>query len=275
MFDDFFTRALIAGIGVAIVAGPLGCFIVWRKLAYYGDTISHASLLGVALAILLNSNTTLFVFIIATIIALSLLLLQARANVSADSLLGILAHSSLALGLISLSFITWIRVDIMSFLFGDILAVSVPDLLIIYVGGSIVLGITIIIWRPLFAGTVDMELAKAEGVNIRLYDFVFMLLVAGVVAISIKVVGLLLITALLIIPAVTARRFSSGPEQMAIIASLVGVLAVISGLFSSLEWDTPSGPSIVLSAFCLFLISILPIWGLKAYYYRLNSKLNG
>lgn len=258
MLDDFFTRAILAGIGVAIVAGPLGCFIVWRRLAYFGDTLSHAALLGVALAFLFEVNITLAVFCVSACVSLALLLLQKRATLSADALLGLLAHSALALGLVALAFMTWIRLDLMGFLFGDILAVSKTDIAVIWLGGAVVLAILAVIWRPLFAATVNRELAEAEGMNPERANIIFMLLMAAVIAIAMKIVGVLLITAMLIIPAATARRFATGPEQMALLAALIGATSVLGGLFGSLEWDTPSGPSIVVAALVLFLLSILP-----------------
>jgi len=258
MLDDFFARAILAGIGVALVAGPLGCFIVWRRLAYFGDTLSHAALLGVALAFLFEVNITLAVFGVSACISIALLLLQKRATLSADALLGLLAHSSLALGLVVLAFMTWVRMDLMGFLFGDILAVSKTDIAIIWLGGGLVLAVLAAIWRPLFAGTVNAELAQAEGMNPERANIVFMLLMAAVIAISMKIVGVLLITAMLIIPAATARRFASGPEQMALLAAGIGAVAVTGGLFGSLEWDTPAGPSIVVAALGLFLLSLLP-----------------
>ena len=258
MLDDFFIRALVAGIGVAIVAGPFGCFIVWRRLAYFGDTLSHAALLGVAFALLMESNITLTVFAVSASIAVALLILQKYAIVSADSLLGLLSHSALALGLVVLAFMTWVRIDLMGLLFGDILAVSKTDIFTIYAGGLVALIILALIWRSLFAGTVNFELAEAEGMNPGRSDIIFMLLMAGVISIAIKIVGVLLITALLIIPAATARRFVSGPEQMAITAAFIGACSIIGGLFSSLNWDTPSGPSIVVMAFIFFVLSILP-----------------
>ncbi|MEP3274919.1 MAG: metal ABC transporter permease [Stappiaceae bacterium] len=258
MLDDFFTRAIVAGIGVALVAGPLGCFIVWRRLAYFGDTLSHAALLGVALSFLMDVNLTLAVFLVSTLVSVLLLMLQQRGGLSSDSLLGLLSHSSLALGLVVLAFMTWVRIDLMGLLFGDILAVSKSDLVMIYGGGFAVLALLVLIWRPLFATTVNLELADAEGVNTGTVNLIFMVLMACVIAISIKIVGVLLITALLIIPAATARRFSSGPEQMAVLAALIGIAAVIGGLFGSLRWDTPSGPSIVVAALCLFLLSLSP-----------------
>lgn len=259
MLDDFFTRAIIAGVGVALVAGPLGCFIVWRRLAYFGDTLSHAALLGVAIALLFDVNLTLAVFVVAAAVSLALLMLQRRATLSSDSLLGLLAHAALALGLVVLAFMTWVRVDLMSFLFGDILAVSVMDIVTIYAGGAVVLGVLIRIWHPLFATTVNPELAEAEGMNPDRINVVFMLLMATVIAISIKIVGVLLITAMLIIPAATARRFARGPEQMAILAALFGIASVFGGLGGSLQWDTPSGPSIVVAATILFVVSLTPL----------------
>lgn len=263
MLDDFFSRALIAGAGVALVAGPLGCFIVWRRLAYFGDTLSHAALLGVALAFLFEVNVTLAVFAVSVCVSLALLLLQKRATLSADALLGLLAHSSLAVGLVALAFMTWVRVDLMGFLFGDILAVTPFDIAVIWGGGACVLVMLTVVWRSLFAATVNMELAQAEGMNPERANIIFMLLMAAVIAISMKIVGVLLITALLIIPAAAARRFAYGPEQMAIFAAIIGVAAVFGGLFGSLEWDTPAGPSIVVAALALFVLSILPFPKIK------------
>ena len=259
MFDDFFARAMMAGIGVALIAAPLGCFIVWRRMAYFGDTISHSALLGVALGFLLQININLAVFAIAALVSLSLLALQKRTKLSSDSVLGILSHSALALGLVVIALMPELRVDLMGYLFGDILAVSRTDIAIIYAGGFAVLLVLAWIWRPLLAETVSFDLARAEGLKPEFTRLVFMLLVALIVAIAMKVVGILLITALLIIPASTARRYASSPEMMAAAAMLVGVLAVIAGLYGSLSFDTPSGPSIVVAALILFLVvSLVP-----------------
>ena len=259
MLDDFFIRAVVGGIGVALLAGPLGCFIVWRRLAYFGDTLSHSALLGVAMALLLNMNITLTVFVISVVVSMLLILLQRRASLSSDALLGLLAHATLAVGLVVLAFMTWVRVDLMGFLFGDILAISVKDIAIIWGGGLIVLALVSFIWKPLLASTVSYEIAVAEGLRPDLANFLFMVLMAGVIAISMKIVGVLLITALLIIPAATARRFSGNPEIMAVMASVLGAASVWLGLEGSLKWDTPAGPSIVVAALAFFIISVLPL----------------
>ena len=267
MLDDFFVRAVIGGIGVAVLAGPLGCFIVWRRLAYFGDTLSHSALLGVAIALLLELNITFTVFIISVIVAMLLLLLQRQAQLSSDALLGLLAHATLAVGLVVLAFMTWVRVDLMGFLFGDILAINRTDIVIIWIGGLAVLAALALIWKSLFAATVNYEIAVAEGLKPDRANFFFMVLMAAVIAISMKIVGVLLITALLIIPAATARRFAISPEMMAIVASMIGAASVWIGLEGSLRWDTPAGPSIVVAALLGFIISLLPVqWLFK----RLN-----
>ena len=258
MLDDFFVRALVAGVGVALVTGPLGCFIIWRRMAYFGDTLSHAALLGVALSLLLQVNTIVAVGFVCVVLSLLLLLLRRNNTLSSDALLGLLSHSALALGLVCLAFMTWVRVDLLGLLFGDILAVTRLDIALIYGGGGIVLLVLVLIWRRLFAATVSPDLAAAEGLRPERAELVFVLLTAIVIAISLKIIGALLITALLIIPAACARRLSASPEQMAVIAAFAGAAAVIGGLYASLTYDTPSGPSIVVAAMALFLISLVP-----------------
>jgi zinc transport system permease protein len=259
MLDDFFTRALIAGIGVALVAGPLGCFVVWRRMAYFGDTLSHAALLGVALALLLDVNITLSVGAVSIVLALLLLALRHGDTLPSDALLGLLSHSALAIGLVCLAFMTWVRVDLLGLLFGDILSVTRTDIAMIYSGGAIVLGGLLLIWRQLFAATVSSDLAGAEGLRPDRAEMVFMLLTAIVIAISLKIIGALLITALLILPAAAARRWARSPEQMAVIAAFAGVVAVVAGLNGSLYYDTPSGPSIVVAAMLIFVFSLFPV----------------
>ena len=258
MMDDFFSRALIAGVGVALVAGPLGCFIVWRRMAYFGDTLSHASLLGVALALLFQVNITLSVFIVSVFVSMVLVLLQQRITLSADALLGLLAHSSLAVGMVALSFMTWVRVDLMGFLFGDILAVTPFDIVIIWCGGICVVVLLVFFWQSLFASTINHELAQAEGMKPEQANIIFMMLMAAVIAITMKIVGVLLITSMLIFPAAIARRFATGPEQMAFLAVIIGIIAVFGGLLGSLQWDTPAGPSIVVAASVFFIVTVLP-----------------
>lgn len=256
MFDDFFVRALVGGVGVALVAGPLGCFVVWRRMAYFGDSVAHGALLGVALGIALGIDLNAGIVIACVAFALLFLLLERQRRLAADTLLGILAHGALALGLVALGFVELGRVDLMGYLFGDILAVNRTDLIWIYGGGGAVLAATALLWRPLLAITVNEELARAEGVRVGAVRFAFTLLIALTIAIAMKVVGLILIVALLIVPAAAARRLARSPEQMALLASAAGAASVVGGLHGSLAWDTPSGPSIVVAALALFALNL-------------------
>jgi len=257
MFDDFFIRALIAGVGIALVTGPLGCFIIWRRLSFFGDTLAHAALLGVTMAVFFEINIAFSVFFISSVVALILLKLQQTTKLPGDALLGLLAHSSLAVGLVVIGFLTSIRFDIMGLLFGDILAVNQNDLLLIWIGGALILLILKFIWRPLFASTVNYELAEAEGMKPDKFNAIFTVLMAAVIAISIKIVGLLLITGMLIMPAAMGRNLSNNPQQMVILSVIAGLLSVIIGLFSSLQFNTPSGPSIITAALILFCFTLI------------------
>jgi zinc transport system permease protein len=258
MLDDFFVRAMLAGIGLALTTGPLGCFVIWRRMAYFGDTMAHSALLGVALSLFFSLNLMVSVFVVAALVSLILIVLQKRQGLSADALLGILSHATLAIGLVMVAFMTWVRFDLIAFLFGDILAVTPTDVAIVWIGGFVVVGVIAWLWRPLLAGTVNVELAEAEGMQPERARLIFMLLMALVIAIAMKIVGIMLITSLLIIPAAAARRFATTPEVMAVLASVIGAVAVVMGLFGSLTYDTPSGPSIVVAALLLFIISLLP-----------------
>tara|TARA_B100000475_G_scaffold158423_1_gene119236 strand:+ start:260 stop:1063 length:804 start_codon:yes stop_codon:yes gene_type:complete len=259
MLDDFFIRALLAGIGIALVTGPLGCFIIWRRLSFFGDTLAHAALLGVTMAVFFEINIAFSVFLISSVVALILIKLQKNTKLPGDALLGLLAHSSLAVGLVVIGFLTSIRFDVMGLLFGDILAVNQNDLLLIWIGGAFILLILKFIWKPLFASTVNHELAEAEGMEPNKFNAIFTVLMAAVIAISIKIVGLLLITGMLIMPAAMGRNLSNNPQQMVKLSVIGGLLSVIIGLFSSLQFNTPSGPSIITAALILFCFSLIKI----------------
>ncbi|MDH3692090.1 MAG: metal ABC transporter permease [Gammaproteobacteria bacterium] len=254
--DDFVIRAAAAGIGLALVAGPLGCFVVWRRMAYFGATLSHAALLGVALGLLLKINLQLGVLIVCIGVSVSLVALERQRTLATDTLLGILAHGSLAIGLIVVSFMQAVRVDLLGYLFGDILAVDTDDLLWLYGGGAACLLLLAKIWRPLLAETVHQELARVDGVRIEQVRMTFLLLLSVVVAVGMQVMGVLLVVSMLIIPPAVARKFAVTPERMALLATLVGCVAVLGGLGASMQWDSPAGPSIVAVATVIFVLCV-------------------
>ena len=259
--NDFVVRALLAGIGIALVAGPLGCFVVWRRMAYFGATMAHAALLGVALGLWFEVDAVLGILAVCVVVSLLLAGLQAGGGLATDTLLGILAHAALALGLVVMALAGGLGIDLMATLFGDVLAVSGADLAWVWGGGAVVAAVLARLWRPLLLVTVNADLARVDGVAVAGVRLAFMLLIAAVTAIAMKIVGLLLIVSMLIIPAAAARRLAATPEAMAAGAALVGCVAVVGGLAASLRWDTPAAPSIVVAAVALFLLGLLPIPG--------------
>ncbi|OED41500.1 hypothetical protein ACH42_13800 [Endozoicomonas sp. (ex Bugula neritina AB1)] len=255
--SDLLLHALLAGYGVAVLAAPLGCFVVWRRMAYFGDTLSHSALLGISLGLLLDINLNLAVILCSMILAFILVTFQEKQKVASDTLLGILAHSSLSLGLVAVSFADNVRVDMMAYLFGDLLAVGLNDIYLIYGGGILVLGTLAWLWKPLLSMSIHAELAQVEGIPVKRVRMILTMLMALVIAIAMKIVGALLITSLMIIPAATAQKLAKTPEQMALYASLFGLLSVSGGLAASWQFDTPAGPSVVVTSFFLFIFSQL------------------
>ena len=261
MLDDFMTRATLAGVGVAFAAAPLGCFVVWRRMAYFGDATAHAAMLGVALSLALQMSIFIGAIAVALIMAVTVTVLTGR-GYAMDTLLGVLAHSALAFGLVAVSFLSGIRIDLMAYLFGDILAVSRMDLVVIWGGAALVVALIAWRWSALLTSTLNEELAYAGGLDPKREQLILTLSLAITVAVAIKVVGVLLIAALLIIPAAAARNLARTPEAMALIAAVIGAVSAIAGLRAAYVFDTPAGPSIVCVAAVIFAgFSVLGLRG--------------
>ncbi|EKE70692.1 MULTISPECIES: metal ABC transporter permease [Roseobacteraceae] len=256
LLDDFMVRAILAGLGLVIAAAPLGCFVVWRRMAYFGDATAHAAILGVALALAFNVSIFAGVLVVALIMALAVSSLNGR-GFAMDTLLGVMAHSSLAFGLVAVSFVHGVRVDLMAYLFGDILAVGRSDLAVIWVGAALVSGLLYWRWSALLTATLNPDLAMASGVSPKREQLILSLALALVVAVAIKVVGTLLIAAMLLIPAAAARPFARTPERMAVIAMVIGGIAIFGGIEGAFAFDTPTGPTIVCVAALLFTLANL------------------
>jgi zinc transport system permease protein len=251
---DFILYALIAGLLIAVVAGPLGCFVVWRRMSYFGDTLAHAALLGVAMAILFNIHLQLAIIGACLLFAGVLLWMEKRQALATDTLLGLIAHGTLAVALLVLSLSGNVQLNLMAFLFGDLLTVSQTDLY--WIGGACTLigALLIRYWSYFLSITVHQELAQVEGHPVDRYYTLLVMMIALLIAVAMKIVGVLLITALLIIPAAAVRKLVTTPEQMASGAAIAGCIAVLSGVAMSYQWDTPAGPSIVVSACALFVL---------------------
>lgn len=256
MLDDFLVRAALAGLGVAIAAAPLGCFVVWRRMAYFGEATAHAAILGVAMALAFSLPILPSVLVAALIMASAVSALTGR-GYAMDTVLGVLAHSALAAGLVAVALLGNVRLDLMAFLFGDILAVNIGDLMVIWGGAACVLGLMFARWSALLMATLSPDLARASGINPRREELVLTLALAIVVAVAIKVVGVLLIAALLVIPAAAARPMARTPEAMAIGATLIGAASALGGLWAALMLDTPTGPTIVCTAALIFLLTTI------------------
>jgi len=254
MLDDFLVRAALAGLGVALAAAPLGCFIVWRRMAYFGDATAHAAVLGVALSLVLETPIFAGVLVVSLIMATLVSYLTGR-GYTMDTLLGVMAHASLAVGLVAVSFLEGIRIDLMAYLFGDILAVGKTDLAVIWGGAALVVILVTHRWSGLLLATLNPDLAHASGFSPKREQLILTISLAIVVAVAIKVVGVLLIAAMLIIPAATARPFCKTPESMAVLAAIIGCGASLTGLRASYQLDTPTGPTIVCMAALMFLFS--------------------
>ncbi|MDB2407964.1 metal ABC transporter permease [Jannaschia sp.] len=256
MLDHFMTRATLAGVGVALAAAPLGSFVVWRRMAYFGDATAHAAILGVALSLSLSTSVFAGALIVAMAMALTVNALTGR-GYAMDTLLGVLAHSALAFGLVAVSFLSGIRIDLMAYLFGDILAVSRVDLAVIWGGATVVVGLVAWRWSALLTATLNEDLAYASGIDPKREQLILTLALAITVAVAIKVVGVLLIAAMLIVPAAAARPLAQTPEAMALIAGALGAVCVVAGLSAAYAFDTPAGPTIVCCAALAFVATSL------------------
>lgn len=263
MLDDFFVRALLAGLGVALAAGPLGCFVVWRRMAYFGDATAHAAILGVALSLALSLPMALGVLVTAVAMALTVTSLSGR-TFTTDTILGVAAHGALAFGLVAVALTAPGSVNVEAYLFGEILAVGKADLAVIWGGAVLVLALLVWRWNGLLTATLSPDLAHAEGHNPKREELILTLALAITVAVALKVVGALLITAMLIIPAATARTFARTPETMAGLAVLIGWGAVYGGITASFAMDTPTGPTMVATAALIFIVGALFGTALKA-----------
>jgi zinc transport system permease protein len=256
--EPWLLRAFAAGIGIALVVGPLGCFVVWRRMAYFGDSLAHSALLGIALGLLTGIGVNPATIAVCGAFAVLLVWLQSLRILATDTLLGILSHAALSIGLVVVSLLRTVRLNVADYLFGDILSVTSSDLVWIYGGGALTLAIIAALWRRLVLVTVHEGLAKAEGINDFLINLCFMGMMTLTISLSCRIIGVLLITSLLVIPAATARPFARGPEAMALLAALFGTIAVCGGLYGSVLLDTPPGPSIVVTATAIFTL-LLPL----------------
>jgi len=254
LIDDFLWRAALGASLLAAACGPIGCFVLWRRLAYVGESVAHIGLLGAALGLLIGVNVLIGTAVLAIVAAL----VMARATdrtIPAGTFVGIIGHVGLALGFVVLATMETVRTDLLGYLFGDVLALTTADLFAIAGVSLAVLAGTALMWQPLLRTAAGGQIAAAEGRNNRFAQTAFLVLIAILVAFGLKVVGALLIVALLIIPPAAARPFAKTPEAMAVLAAIAGALAAPIGLAAAWLADAPAGPCMVLAAAAIFAAS--------------------
>ena len=242
--------AWLGGSLAALMAAPLGCLLVWRRLSVFGDSLAHATLLGAGLSLLFHIPVWGGILGVCVLLALLLAGLLNRSRLPSDALLTMLSASTLSAGLIAIRFNPGTPVDVQAWLFGDLLALTPADLPLLAAGSVLIVGTVAALWRPLVLSTLDERLAAVEGVPVVRLRVLLLLLLA----LAVPLAGSLLITALLVIPPLAVRPLARQPAAMALLAAAAGVLAVSGGLLGSFQWDTPVGPSIVLTAVVLFAV---------------------
>jgi zinc transport system permease protein len=254
MLDGFLLNAIIGGLSIAIIAGMLGSFVLWQKMAYFGDALSHSALLGVTIGILLGINLSLAVALTAIVFAIAFN--HNKLRYSSDTTLGVLSYSSLSLSIIIASYSN-IKMDLMGYLFGDILVINTNDIYCLIIAAIFISVWIYYYWSKLILLCISPELLQAEGVNIHYLKLSFTMILALFVAIAFKIVGILLITAMLIIPAASALSISRTPWQMVFFAMLIGCITVITGVIAAVFFDLPTGPSIILASSCCLILTNL------------------
>ena len=257
LLDDFVVRSVIAGLLMITIAAPMGCLMVWQRLAFLSDTLGHAAVLGVGLGLWLQLHPMVGVLAVVVLIVISLSRVVSFNNALSETTLAVISHSGLAAGLILLGTMPSQTISLESILFGDLLATTVTDLGLIFATVVILVFLLLQHWRSFVAVSVSREVAQAEGIEVRRLQFLMYLMIALLVAVMMKVMGVLLIAAVLVIPTSSARLLSKSPEQMVLISALFGAASLGGGMLSSFQFDWQTGPAIVLSAAVLLIVTLL------------------
>jgi len=253
----FVQRALIAGVILALVFALLGVYVTLRQMAFWGEGIAHASLAGIALALLVGGSPLFFALIVAVIFAVSMFLLERKTKLSNDALIGVLFTSFMALGIVLLSLQKQYQPELLSYLFGNILTISTSDVYIISIVGLLIVSILLLAHRHLSLLMLDKTSAYLAGVKTETLELLFYIILAMAVVLGVKMLGVVLVSALLIIPPSIAKILARSYRSLRILSVVFAELIVIIGFFISLSLNVPSGPAIILTGSVLFLLATL------------------
>jgi len=254
--DDFLVRSVIAGLIMVAIAAPMGCLMVWQRLAFLSDTLGHAAVMGVGLGLLLEVTPVFGVLAVALLIVFALNRVNSFNSALSETTLAIISHTGLAGGIILVGLLPAQAVNLEAILFGDLLATTRADLTWLLITTVVLLLLLLHHWRSFVAVSVSREIAQAEGIEVRKVHLLMYIMIALLVAVMMKVMGVLLIAAMLVIPTSSARLFSRSPEQMVAVSALYGLGALAGGISSSFHFDWQTGPAIVVSATLLLLITL-------------------
>jgi zinc transport system permease protein len=253
----FIQRALIASVMVGILCPFIGNFVVLRKMSFFSDAIAHAAFAGIAAGLLLGIDMSISSVAVAVLIALIIAFLSEKTALSHDTVIGIAFSGAIAAGLLIIGMMKGYRADLFTFLFGDILAITGADLFLIFIVGVLTILILLIFFKPFLQITFNRDLARVEGINVRLFEYMLFIIIAVVVTISLKIIGIILVTSLLIVPAAAAKNIASSMKRLFMISCLFGVVSGIVGLVGSVYLDTASGPTIVMVSIVIFFLTML------------------
>ena len=253
----FFQRALLAAVILSVLMSTLGVFVVLRRMSFFADAIGHAALTGIALALLLDINPFLSAIVYSLLVAVGIATTRRRTNLPFDTLLGVFFSASVALGVILVQRTAGYQANLISFLFGDILTVSNFDLVLIVLTTLITTGVLVVLGKKFISITFNPNLARAEGIAVDTYELIFLLILAALIALAIKFVGIILVTAMLIIPAASAQNLAASLSRMFLLSALFGLISAIAGMLASVSFNTASGPTVILAATVIFAASLL------------------
>ncbi len=254
---DFMQRAFIAGIIIAILASVSGTFVVLRRYSMISETLAHSALVGVAVGLVAGFNPLWMAVIVAILAAWLIEYLRSEFALYSDAVLAILLSGSLAIAVIIVSLGGAFNNSLFSYLFGSILSVSYEDVVTISIFGSIALALLLMFSKELYFIAYDEEVAKTSGIKVKLLNFLLVSVVAVIIALSIRVVGSLLIGALMVIPTISALQYKQGFFKTGLISMFIALLAVIAGMILSYHFSLPSGATIVLCVLVIFIFSLV------------------
>ncbi len=253
----FIVRGIEAGLIIALLAPLIGIFLVLKRYSLMADTIAHVSLAGVALGLLLRVNPLITTMITSITASLLIERLRITKKVFGESALALFLSGGLAIAIVLIGLAHGFSVDLFTYLFGSILTVKTGDVLIIAGVGIVVIGLLLAFYKELLYIAFEEEAARVSGIPTNFLNMLFILLAAMTVAISIPIVGILLVSALIVIPVITALQFKKGFQQTIVIAEIISVVSVLAGIFASFYLNLPSGAAIVLVSLIIFLISLM------------------